>query len=75
MTDDLTPNPEEGPVSQPPHQQEDPAAGEGWVTTRVAAALNVAPRTVRDYIKNGKLVGRSEGEGVKRTSYVSIDSL
>ncbi len=75
MTDDLTPNPEEEPIAQPPHQQEDPTADEGWVTTRVAAALNVAPRTVRDYIKNGKLVGRSESEGVKRTSYVSIDSL
>lgn len=55
---------------------EDPTGRSGWVTTKVAAvALKVAPRTVRDYIKSGKLTARSEGEGVKRTSYVSIDSL
>ncbi len=48
----------------------------GWVTTkRAAAALGVAPRTIRDYIRSGKLTGRPEGEGVEKTWYVSIDSI
>lgn len=48
----------------------------GWVTTRVAArSLRVDPRTVRKYIKQGKLVARSEGEGVEKTYLVSVDSL
>ena len=48
----------------------------GWVTTRVAArSLRVDPRTVRKYIKQGKLVAKSEGEGVEKTYLVSVDSL
>ena len=55
---------------------EEPVSGSGWVTTkRAAAALGVAPRTVRDYIRSGKLTGRPEGEGVEKTWYVSIDSI
>lgn len=54
----------------------DLAGGSGWVTTRLAAAaLGVAPRTIRDYIGRGDLVARSEGEGVQRTWFVSVDSL
>jgi hypothetical protein len=48
----------------------------GWVTTKVAArSLRVDPRTVRKYIKQGKLVAKSEGEGVEKTYLVSVDSL
>lgn len=50
--------------------------GSGWVITRVTAvALGVAPRTIRDYIRRGELDARSEGEGVQRTWYVSVDSM
>lgn len=49
---------------------------EGWITTKVAAsALGVAPRTVRDYVDRGELVGRPEGEGVGRRLLVSIESV
>ena len=52
------------------------AAESGYVTTEVAAAgLNVSPRTVRDYIKAGKLEAKSQGEGVERRWLISIDSL
>ena len=46
-----------------------PLAGQsGWVTTKVAArSLRVDPRTVRKYIKQGKLEAVSEGEGVEKT--------
>src|SRR5215216_2305231 len=48
----------------------------GWVTTRVAAqALRVDPRTVRKYIKQGKLEAKVEGEGVEKAYLVSIDSV
>ncbi len=54
---------------------ESSAAG-GWTNTTVAGkALGVSPRTVLSYIKKGLLEGKAEGEGVKRTWYVSIDSL
>jgi hypothetical protein len=54
-----------------------PDAGKsGWVTTKVAArSLRVDPRTVRKYIKQGKLEALSEGEGVEKTYLVSVDSL
>jgi hypothetical protein len=54
-----------------------PSAGQsGWVTTKVAARmLRVDPRTVRKYIKQGKLIAETEGEGVEKTYLVSIDSL
>ena len=48
----------------------------GWVTTEVAAtALNVSPRTVRDYIRSGDLEAKSEGEGVTKRWLVSIDAV
>ena len=48
----------------------------GWVTTKVAAqALRVDPRTVRKYIKQGKLDAKVEGEGVEKAYLVSIDSV
>jgi Helix-turn-helix domain len=58
----------------------DPAAegdnSSGWVTTEVAAAaLDVSPRTVRDYIRNGEIKAKSEGEGVTKRWLVSIDSV
>src|SRR5215210_61488 len=48
----------------------------GWVTTEVAArALGVTPRTIRTYIEQGKIEAKSEGEGVKKSWVVSIDSI
>ena len=48
----------------------------GWTTTKIAAqALGIDPRTVRKYIKQGKLVAKAEGEGVEKTYLVSIDSV
>lgn len=52
------------------------AARSGWTTTKVAAqALGIDPRTVRKYIKQGKLVAKAEGQGVEKTYLVSIDSV
>jgi hypothetical protein len=60
----------EGPIPGPAADQS------GWVTTRVAAqALRVDPRTVRKYIKQGKLDAKVEGEGVEKAYLVSIDSV
>jgi hypothetical protein len=54
----------------------EPLSESGWATTEVAAeALGVSPRTVRDYIANGKLDAKPEGEGVERRWLVSIDSV
>ncbi len=52
-------------------------AGEsGWVTTQVAAeALGVDPRTVRTYIREGRLKAKVEGEGVEKAYSVDVDSL
>ena len=48
----------------------------GWVTTRVAAkALGVKPRQVRNYIAEGELEYRTEGNGVNKTYFVSINSV
>jgi DNA repair exonuclease SbcCD ATPase subunit len=48
----------------------------GWVTTDVAArALRVTPRTVRTYIDQGRLEARSQGEGVRKSWLVSVESL
>ena len=53
-----------------------PSAPSGWVTTTVAArSLGVSPRTVRWHIEKGNLEAKAEGEGVKRSWLVSIDSL
>ncbi|MDQ5827337.1 MAG: helix-turn-helix domain-containing protein [Chloroflexota bacterium] len=52
------------------------SAPSGWVSTQQAArALNISPRTVRWHIEQGNLEAKPEGEGVKRTWLVSIDSL
>ena len=52
------------------------AAPSGWVTTQVAArSLDVSPRTVRWHIERGNLEAKPQGEGVRRTWLVSIDSL
>ena len=54
----------------------DNSPSSGWVTTQQAArALDISPRTVRWHIERGNLEAKPEGEGVKRTWLVSIDSL
>ncbi len=54
----------------------EPAAPSGWVTTGVAAkSLGVSPRTVRWHIEKRNLDAKAEGEGVRRSWLVSIDSL
>jgi Helix-turn-helix domain len=51
-------------------------APSGWVTTQQAArALGISARTVRWHIDKGNLEAKTQGEGVKRTWLVSIDSL
>jgi hypothetical protein len=51
-------------------------APSGWVGTQQAArSLGVSPRTIRWHIEQGNLVAKPEGEGVRRTWLVSIDSL
>ena len=51
-------------------------APSGWVGTQQAArSLGVSPRTVRWHIEHGNLVAKPEGEGVRRTWLISIDSL
>jgi hypothetical protein len=52
------------------------AAHAGWVTTQVAArSLAISPRTVRWHIEQGHIVAKPQGEGVRRSWLVSIDSL
>jgi DNA-binding transcriptional MerR regulator len=51
-------------------------APSGWTSTKQAAkALGVSPRTIRWHIEQGNLVAKPEGEGVRRSWLVSIDSL
>lgn len=51
-------------------------APSGWVTTQQAArTLGISARTVRWHIDKGNLEAKPQGEGVKRTWLVSIDSL
>jgi hypothetical protein len=48
----------------------------GWVTTQVAArSLDISPRTVRWHIEQGHIEAKLQGEGVRRSWLVSIDSL
>jgi chromosome segregation ATPase len=55
---------------------EDTQSTSGWVTTDIAArALRVTPRTIRTYIGQGKLEAEPQGEGVRKSWLVSIDSL
>jgi hypothetical protein len=52
------------------------AASSSWTNIAVAArALSVAQRTVQSYVQRGILDAKSEGEGVNKTLYISIDSL
>jgi hypothetical protein len=52
------------------------AAYAGWVTTQVAArSLAISPRTVRWHIEQGHIEAKPQGEGVRRSWLVSIDSL
>ena len=54
----------------------EPAAPSGWVSTQQAArALGISPRTVRWHIEQGNLAAKPQGEGVRRSWLVSIDSL
>src|SRR3954467_1151015 len=68
-------------VDEPPEplygsDAEDSPEVSGWVTTRVAAAsLGVTPRTIRTYIYQGELEGKTEQEGVNKRLLVSIASL
>jgi Helix-turn-helix domain len=51
-------------------------APSGWVSTQQAArALGISPRTVRWHIEQGNLAAKPQGEGVRRSWLVSIDSL
>src|SRR5918995_993814 len=48
----------------------------GWVSTKQAAkALGISRRMVQEYVRRGRLEAFTEGEGVSKTYYVSIDSL
>jgi myosin heavy subunit len=48
----------------------------GYVTTSVAAeALGVAVRTVRNYLRDGRLQGKKEEDGITERYLVSVDSL
>ena len=48
----------------------------GWVTTQVAArSLDISPRTVRWHIEQGHIEAKPQGEGIRRSWLVSIDSL
>lgn len=48
----------------------------GWVSTKQAAkALGVSRRMVQEYVRRGTLEAFTQGEGVSKTYYVSIDSL
>jgi hypothetical protein len=52
------------------------AAHAGWVSTQVAArSLAISPRTVRWHIEQGHIDAKPQGEGVRRSWLVSIDSL
>ena len=52
------------------------AAHAGWVTTQVAAkSLAISPRTVRWHIEQGHIDAKPQGEGVRRSWLVSIESL
>jgi DNA repair exonuclease SbcCD ATPase subunit len=44
-------------------------------TQQAARALGISPRTVRWHIEQGNLAAKPEGEGVRRSWLISIDSL
>ena len=66
-----------GEASEKPRERaEGRSEGSGWVSTKQAAkALGVSRRMVQEYVRRGKLEALTEGEGVSKTYYVSIDSL
>jgi hypothetical protein len=67
---------EEGTRRNSQNLDAEASAGGGWTNTTTAGkALGVSPRTVQTYIRKGLLQGKVEGEGVRRTWYVGIDSL
>jgi DNA-binding transcriptional MerR regulator len=56
--------------------ESEPTAPSGWVSTQQAArALGISARTVRWHIEQGNLEAKPEGEGVRRSWLVSIDSV
>jgi hypothetical protein len=64
------------PRGDTPETDREATASSGWVTTQVAAkSLEVSPRTVRWHIEHGNLEAKAQGEGVRRSWLVSIDSL
>jgi DNA-binding transcriptional MerR regulator len=69
MTDEPTRGNEAG-------NDRDIEATSGWVTTQQAArALGITARTIRWHIDKGNLDAKPQGEGVRRSWLVSIDSL
>lgn len=63
-------------AEKPGGQEEGRSEGSGWVSTEQAAkALGVSRRMVQEYVRRGTLEALTEGEGVSKTYYVSIDSL
>jgi hypothetical protein len=67
---------EEGTRRNSRNTDAESSASSGWVNTTAAAkALGVTPRTIQSYIHKGLLQGKVEGEGVRRTWLVGIDSL
>src|SRR5829696_9646455 len=67
---------EEGTRRNSRSEDAEVSAPSGWTNTATAGkALGVSPRTVQTYIRKGLLQGKVEGEGVRRTWYVGIDSL
>jgi hypothetical protein len=66
----------EEPAETPAASDREPTAPSGWVGTQQAArSLGISPRTVRWHIEQGNLEAKPEGEGVRRSWLVSIDSL
>ncbi len=67
---------EEAPRGDAASDDRGATAPSGWVTTQVAArSLDIQPRTVRWHIEQGNLEAKPQGEGVRRSWLVSIDSL
>ena len=59
-----------------PASKGEASSSSGWTTTKQAAkALGVSRRSVQEYVRQGLLEARVEGEGVSKTFYISIDSL
>ncbi len=73
---DESPATEEPPRGDAAAAAPETTAPSGWVSTQQAArALGISPRTVRWHIEQGNLGAKPQGEGVRRSWLVSIDSL